>query len=99
MLGSHYHKSGCHKLEGRGLLFLLLVALLLVACTTAEAPGSAWGWKKKRRGKKRVVQLLLLFAVCMRGVLLYQSVEQAITMRKCSACFAHEIHSLTRKSH
>ena len=38
MLGSHYHKSVCHKLEGRGLLFLLLGALLLAACATVEAP-------------------------------------------------------------
>ena len=41
MLGLHYHKSGCHRLEGHGLLFLLLGILLLVACSIVEAQGSA----------------------------------------------------------
>ncbi len=44
MLGSHWHKSGFHRLlahRGSGLLVLLLGALLLVACATVEAPGRA----------------------------------------------------------
>ena len=44
MLGSHYHKSGFHRLSasrGSGLLFLLLGALLLTACAAVEAPGRA----------------------------------------------------------